>query len=509
MESNELKVDIVIDPALRVAEVNRRLFGSFVEHMGRCVYGGVYEPGHPTADETGLRGDVLELTRELGVTVVRYPGGNFVSSYRWEDGVGPVGERPKRLNLAWRTPESNAFGLNEFMTWARAAHAEPMMTVNLGTRGVQEAVDLLEYCNYPAGTQLSDLRRKHGFDAPHGIKLWCLGNEMDGPWQVGQKTPQEYGRLAAETAKAMRLVDPSIELVAVGSSNSDMPTFGEWESTLLEHAYDHVDYVSLHHYFDPGRPDFLASGVVMDRFIEDVIATCDYVAAKHRKKKRIQLSFDEWNVWYVHQFTEPADRDWLLPGDEAATQAPLIEDDFTATDAVVVGDLLISLLRHADRVTIANQAQLVNVIAPIRTTPQGPAWRQSIFHPFALTSRLARGDVLRVDPRGPVHATEQHGDVPTVSAVATHGEDETVLFAVNRAEQPAELRIDLRALDGYEFAGHVCLAGSTHTNTPEHPDRVQPRRVPTSTVTSGRVTVRLPAVSWNALRFTTPPHERG
>ncbi|MGH3730569.1 MAG: alpha-N-arabinofuranosidase, partial [Micromonosporaceae bacterium] len=334
-----LRADVVIDPVLRVGEVNRRLFGSFVEHMGRCVYGGIYDPEHPAADERGLRRDVLELTRELGVSVVRYPGGNFVSSYRWEDGVGPVGERPKRLNLAWRTLEPNTFGLNEFMAWAADAGVEPMMTVNLGTRGVQEACDLLEYCNYPSGTQLSDLRRKHGVEDPYGIKLWCLGNEMDGPWQVGQKTPYEYARLAAETAKAMRIIDPSIELVAVGSSNSDMATFAEWEATLLEHAYDAVDYVSLHHYFDPGQPaedpsqragdsggsagrpdseaarraDFLASGVVMDRFIDSIAATADHVAAKLRKRKKVQLSFDEWNVWYVHEFTEPTDRGWLDP----------------------------------------------------------------------------------------------------------------------------------------------------------------------------------------------------
>ncbi len=500
-EPNEAHV--VLDPAFVVAPVNRRLFGSFVEHMGHCVYGGIFEPDHPTADETGLRRDVLELTRELGVSVVRYPGGNFVSSYRWEDGVGPVGDRPKRLNLAWRSLEPNTFGLNEFMTWAREAGVEPMMTVNLGARGVQESCDLLEYCNYPSGTQLSDLRRKHGYEQPHDIKLWCLGNEMDGPWQVGQKTPYEYARLAAETGKAMRIVDPSIELVAAGSSNSQMPTFGEWEATLLEHAYDQVDYISLHHYFDPAshaRADFLASGVVMDRFISDVVATADHIGAKLGKRKKIQLSFDEWNVWYHSRFTEPVDRDW-------AELPPLIEDDFTADDAVVVGDLLISLLRHADRVTVANQAQLVNVIAPIRTLPGGPAWRQSIFHPFALTSRLARGIVLDLRPQSPVLATEQHGDVAALSAVAAHDDDQTTLFAVNRAEQPLELHVDLRPADGHVLSEHLSIAGGRAVNTHAEPGRVRPGRLPTSSVDAGRVTVRLPAASWNALRFTHTSRE--
>ncbi len=504
---------VVLDPAFRIADVNRRLFGSFVEHMGRCVYEGVYEPGHPTADARGLRGDVLELTRELGVSVVRYPGGNFVSSYRWEDGVGPVEERPKRLNLAWRSLESNQFGLNEFMAWADAAGVEPMMSVNLGTRGVEAACDLLEYCNYPSGTHYSDLRRKHGVESPHGVKLWCLGNEMDGPWQVGQKTPTEYARLAAETGKAMRLIDPSIELIAAGSSNSEMPTFGEWEATLLEHTYDVVDYVSLHHYFDPGdqsRGDFLASGQVMSRFIESVVATCDHIGAKLRKPKRIQLSFDEWNVWYNSRFTEPSDRGWLLGDGADVAEQPLIEDDFTADDAVVVGDLLVSLLRHADRVTVANQAQLVNVIAPIRTLPGGTAWRQSIFHPFAVTSRLARGAVLRVQPDSPTYVSERHGETPVLSAVATYDQavSTAVLFAVNRGEQTLRLNIDVRALDGFALAEHVVMAAESAgtdpqaaINTPEQPDRVCPRSLKPPSQEAGRTTVTLPPVSWNALTF--------
>src|SRR5690349_2053577 len=250
--------------------------------MGRCVYTGVFEPDHPSATPEGFRGDVLELTRELGVSVVRYPGGNFVSSYRWEDGVGPVDERPVRLDLAWRGVEPNAMGLNEFMQWARLADVEPMMAVNLGTRGVQEALDLLEYCNHPEGTYWSDLRRSHGVKEPHDIRLWCLGNELDGPWQMGQKTATEYGRLAAETAKAMRMVDPDIQLVAVGSSNSGMPQFGSWEAEVLRHTYEHVDYISLHDYYEQHDDDvasFLASSADMDRLIGSVVATADDVAA--------------------------------------------------------------------------------------------------------------------------------------------------------------------------------------------------------------------------------------
>ncbi|GAA3240576.1 alpha-N-arabinofuranosidase [Dactylosporangium siamense] len=502
MDTAKDTAKVTIDPAFRIGPADRRLFGSFVEHMGRCVYGGVFEPGHPTADPLGLRGDVLELTRELGVSVVRYPGGNFVSGYRWEDGVGPTGDRPRRLDLAWKSIETNAFGLDEFMVWARAAGVEPMMAVNLGTRGVQEACDLLEYANHPGGTHLSDLRRKHGAEDPYDIRLWCLGNEMDGPWQVGHKTADEYGRLAAETARAMKMVDPRVSLVACGSSNRGMPTFAAWEATVLEHTYEHVDYISAHTYYDPtdgDRASILASAVDMDAFITEVVATADQVAAKQRRARRLKISFDEWNVWYQQRLAADLDRDWA--------EAPaLIEDTFTATDAVVVGDLLITLLRHADRVGVACQAQLANVIAPIRTVTGGSAWRQSIFHPFALTARHARGTVLRTEPTGPSHDTARYGRVPSVDTVAVHDEETGALavFAVNRGDTDIQLQLDLRALPGLVAHEHLSIAAGDATNTAETPDRVTPRLL--APPTDGLV--RLEAASWNLIRFAHPHEER-
>ncbi|MGW5667853.1 arabinosylfuranosidase ArfA [Micromonospora sp. NPDC003776] len=494
---------LTIDPAFTIGTADRRLFGSFVEHMGRCVYGGVYEPGHPTADPRGFRRDVLELTRELGVSVVRYPGGNFVSSYRWEDGIGPVGDRPRRLDLAWKTIETNAFGLDEFMTWAAEAGVEPMMAVNLGTRGVQEACDLLEYTNHPGGTQLSDLRRKHGAEEPYGVRLWCLGNELDGPWQVGHKTADEYGRLAAETARAMKLIDPSISLVACGSSNRGMATFAAWEATVLEHTYEHVDYISAHTYYDPSdgdRASILASAVDMDNFIREVVATADHVAARQRQKRRLKISFDEWNVWYQSRLQADLDRrGWV--------EAPaLIEDDYTAVDAVVVGDLLITLLRHADRVGVACQAQLANVIAPIRTRTGGPAWRQSIFHPFALTARYARGTVLRTEPVSPGYETKRYGEVPVLDTVAVRDEEtgDLAVFAVNRGDADLSLDLDLRGLPGLSGRAHTALAAGVEPaamNTEAEPERVTPRELSTPTVEGGRCTVALPACSWNLLRF--------
>lgn len=399
-------VTVHVDPAFEVAPVRRRTFGSFVEHMGRCVYTGIYDPDHPTADQHGLRGDVRDLVREQGVTVVRYPGGNFVSGYQWEDGVGPKDQRPTRLDPAWHSIETNAFGLDEFVTWAESAGVEPMLAVNLGTRGPREAMDLLEYANHPGGTRLSDLRRAHGRQQPYGIRMWCLGNEMDGPWQIGHQTADEYGRRAAETARAMRMIDPGLELVACGSSGPDMPTFASWEAKVLEHTYDQVDFVSAHLYHEEHDGDlasFLASSVGMDRFIDDIVATCDYVRAKTRSTKRMSVSFDEWNVWYM--------RDFLATGvpTEWVQAPPLSEDDYTVADAVVVGSSLISLLRHSDRVTVACQAQLVNTIGAIRAERGGPAWRQTIFYPFAYTARYARGTVLRVHADAPVLDTPGTG----------------------------------------------------------------------------------------------------
>ena len=421
---------ITLDRDFRIGPVDRRLFGSFVEHLGRCVYTGIFEPGHPAADEHGFRTDVLELVRRLGASVVRYPGGNFVSGYRWEDGVGPREQRPRRLDLAWHATETNAFGTDEFLAWCRLAGAEPMMAVNLGTRGVQEAVDLLEYCNHPGGTRLSDQRRAHGSTAPYDVRLWCLGNEMDGPWQVGHRPAADYGRLAAATGRAMKMADPHIELVACGSSTPDMATFAAWEATVLEECYDVVDYVSLHSYHDPtGRTpaEYLATAAALDRAIEGVVATADHVAARLKSRKRLRVSVDEWNVWYFSQWAQDAPEDW-------PEVRPILEDTYDDLDATMVASLLVTLLRHADRVGIACLAQLVNAIAPIRTEPGGRAWTQPTFEPFAQIAAAARGDVLRVEPRVATYESEL-GDVPLLDATATYDEEtgHTALVLVNRS----------------------------------------------------------------------------
>jgi alpha-L-arabinofuranosidase len=493
---------LTLDPAFRIAEVDPRIFGSFVEHMGRCVYSGIYEPDHPTADELGFRQDVAGLVHDLGVPLVRYPGGNFVSGYNWEDGVGPRDRRPTRLDGAWRSIESNQVGVDDFQQWARMVGTETMMAVNLGTRGVDAARALVEYCNHPSGTALSDRRRANGVADPYGIKLWCLGNEMDGPWQIGHKTAYEYGRLAKETAKAMRLVDPRIELVACGSSNSRMPTFGTWEATVLAECYDEVDYISMHTYYEEhngDRDSFLASAVDMDHFIDDVVATADHARAVGRHKKRINISFDEWNVWYVSTFAGEKNLEWR--------QHPrLIEDTYSVTDAVVVGTLLNSLLRHADRVSIACLAQLVNVIAPIRSEPGGQAWRQTTYHPFALTSKYGRGTVLRVEQKSPLHDTARHGAVPVLDGVAVLDEESVsvTLFLVNRDQaKPIALDVHVGGFPDLRVGEHTTVsdADPEAVNTAERPDRVVPVAQGRVAVDGGRLSVELPPLSWNMLRL--------
>jgi alpha-N-arabinofuranosidase len=441
MSDDQVRARVSIAPDEHRGEIDRRLFGSFVEHMGRCVYTGIFEPDHPSSDEYGFRGDVADLVDELGVTLVRYPGGNFVSGYDWEDGIGPVEERPRRLDLAWRSIETNQVGTDELLRWAARRGLEPVLAVNLGTSGVLEAANLVEYCNLAEDTRWSDLRRRNGSTDPYGVKLWCLGNEMDGPWQIGHKDAHTYGVLAAEAGKAMKLVDPSIELVACGSSQHQMPTFGYWESTVLEHAWDVVDYVSMHAYYEErggDRRSFLASGAAMDMFIDDVIATVDAVAARKHSRRRLKISFDEWNVWYQSRFAGPERTTIDVSG-------PRIEDIYSTLDAVVVGDLLISLLNHSDRVGVACQAQLVNVIAPIMTEPGGPAWRQSIFYPMSAVATTARGDSLITRVSASKLDTEQYGDVPAVAAAATHNPatGEVAVFLTNRASSEAAVQLDI------------------------------------------------------------------
>lgn len=496
------KARITIHPAFTVGEIDRRVFGSFVEHMGRAVYTGIYEPGHPTADHDGFRGDVAALTRELGATVVRYPGGNFVSNYRWEDGVGPQQERPTRVDLAWRSLESNQVGIDDFVRWARLTGTEPMIAINLGTRGAAEAAELVEYCNVTGGTALSEQRRANGAAEPHAIRLWCLGNEMDGPWQIGHRSAAEYGALASQAAQAMRRTDPEIELVVCGSSARDIATFGEWERIVLEHTFEQVDYLSVHAYYQErggDRASFLASGAAFEAFLHEVIATADAVAARRHSSKRIKLSVDEWNVWYLDDFVGEEN----LP---LRSVPRLIEDDYSTLDAVVVGDLLTTLLRNADRVAIACLAQLVNVIAPIRTEPGGEAWRQATFHPVALLARHARGVALDARLDSPRMTTDAHGEVDALATAVVWNPDagELVLALTNRGPEPLTTTITHTGFADVALVEAVTVAADDAGPRRTAAEAAGAAPVPLEGVAAAeaQTTLTLPPQSWSLVRLS-------
>ena len=495
------RATLVIDPAFAVADVDERVFGSFVEHMGRCVYGGIYEPGHPTAGADGFRGDVLELVRELGVTIVRYPGGNFVSGYDWEDGIGPREARPRRLELAWRSIETNQVGTDEFLAWARAAGARADAG---GQHGHARR-------STPRGTSWSTATRRAApsgrtaggqrHEEPYGVRVWCIGNEMDGPWQIGHKDAVEYGKLANETGKAMRLVDPSIELVVCGSSHSRMPTFGAWEDTVLDLAWDVADHVSLHTYYDPARfadrrgvPRRLARPRPHDRH-----------GGGHRRRRRRPQAQPPARLAQrrrVERLVPDADRGVRAPGEPFVEAPALIEDTYTVTDALVVGCMLITLLRHADRVRMACLAQLVNVIAPIRTRDGGPAWRQTTYFPFRHAARHGRGTVLRVEADAPTYATEGEAEVPVLEATAVHDGDQQLTRVRGQPRHAAAGAAGhaARARRGRGDRAH--RAGRRRPGSRQHRRAARPRRPERSRGARGRgrAARQLPPRSWNVLR---------
>lgn len=501
-----LQANLHIDPHFTVADVDDRLFSSFIEHLGRAVYDGIYCPEHPSANAAGFRQDLLELIRPLNIPLIRYPGGNFVSGYRWEDGVGPKEQRPVRLDRAWCTLETNQVGVQEFAGWCREIGADIMMAVNLGTRGIDDACNLLEYCNHPSGTLYSNLRISHGAAQPYNIKTWCLGNEMDGPWQVGHKTADEYGRLAVETARAMRKIDDSIQLIASGSSYPEMPTFPQWEATVLDHVYEDVDYLSIHQYLGDTTQDlkdFLAKSLTTESFIQNVLATCDYVRARKRSHKQMMLSFDEWNLWYHSVGSDEAYRK-ATPWQYAPS---LVEDIYTMADAAVFGTMLITILRHADRIKIACLAQLVNVIAPIMTQPKGgQAWIQSIYWPFLHASLYGRGTVLHTAADCLRYDSKTFTDVPYLESVSIYNQEkgEVTIFAVNRStDSELVLSTTLEGFSQVNLIEHITL---------NHPDlqivngpgadNIRPRKVSGAVVEGKTVTAALPPVSWNVLRLS-------
>jgi alpha-L-arabinofuranosidase len=501
-----MKVTVTAHKGYTVSKIDDRLYGAFLEHLGRAIYEGIYEPDHPTADEHGMRGDVIDLVKELNVPVVRYPGGNFVSAYNWEDGVGPKEDRPVRLDLAWHTSESNEVGIHEFADWCDSVGTEMMLAVNLGSRGLDAARSFVEYVNHPGGSYWSDKRIENGRKEPWNVKLWCLGNEMDGPWQIGHKDAEEYGKLAAETAKALRAFDKSLELVVCGSSHSDMPTYPQWEATVLEHTYDVVDYISLHMYFrnfEKHTPNYLALNHKLDDYIGTVKGVIDFVKAKKRSKKDIYISFDEWNVWY---HSREQDRK-VLDGHDGWPHAPaILEDIYNFEDVLQVGLVLNTFIRRSDVVKIGCIAQLVNVIAPIMTEKGGDAWRQSIYYPYYFASIYGRGTALDLKIDTPTYDGDHYQGVGYVDVSAVHNEDDgtVTLFAVNRhASEAIELETQLQGFGGLKVIDHQVM---THddleaTNTAKDQDNVKPRKGEGTKLDGDILAVSLPPYSYQMIRL--------
>ncbi len=499
-----MKASIIINKSFKKGTIDKRIYSSFVEHMGRVVYSGIYEPTHPEADEDGFRKDVLEKVKEMEVTGIRYPGGNFVSCYDWRDGVGPIEKRPSRLEIAWRAIETNEFGTNEFMKWAEKAGIEPIFAVNLGTKGIENAVSLVEYCNVNGGTLYSDLRKKHGVDKPYGIKTWCLGNEMDGDWQIGHKTADEYGRLAQETAKAMKQVDSTIKLVSCGSSKSDMPTYPDWEATTLSYTYDYVDYISLHQYYgnqEKGTNYFLAQSMDMEQYIRTVIGTCDFVKAKKRSHKVINISFDEWGVWSI------PDVEVASQVDEAPWQvAPnLSEQIYSMEDTLLFASMMMNFLKYADRIKIACQSLLTNISAAIMTEKNGGVWLQPIYYPFAYTSKYGRGCVLQEVLECDSYDCKKFKNVPYIDSVIIHNTErnEIVIFAVSRNEEET-IQVTTKIENFLVLQGiqHIVLRHENKkmTNLIDH-EAIKPREIDDIQINKEVVQFSILPLSWNMIRL--------
>ena len=490
------KAKVLIDRNRTIAPISPLLFGGFAEHMGRCIYEGIYDPGSSRADERGFRKDVMEALRDQAYTVIRYPGGNFLSGYNWLDGVGPKEQRPRLRELAWQSLETNRFGTNEFMEFCRSIHAAPMLGVNMGTGTIQSASDLVEYCNVPAGTRLSDLRASHGFREPHNVRYWCVGNEMDGPWQIGHLDAAAYGNKALEAAKLMKLQDPSIKTILCGSSSDQMPTYPEWDRTALEIAWEHMDYLSMHYYAGNAQDDtasYLASAVHFERYVDTLEGTLRYVKARQRSRHDIHLSWDEWQVWYKG---DPMQGNW--------TEAPhLAEETYNLEDALVVAQWLNVFLRRSHVLKIACVAQIVNTISWLHTRPDGLLKHPS-YYAFKLVSNLARGEALDVRVKAPQVETKQYGAVPTLDVSASYdGETaQGAVFLVNRSQTEAVLT-DFLWQDGqtvridkaWQLAGRDPKA----VNTWDAPEQVVAKTIPVPVVDADRAALSLPPLSFTVL----------
>lgn len=496
---------VYLDSRRTVAQLDPNVYGSFLEHLGRAIYQGIYEPGSKFADANGFRTDVADEIRKMHVPIIRYPGGNFVSGYNWLDGIGPRNKRPRVLDKAWNTLESNQFGTDDFMLWCKQVGTKPLMGLNFGTGSAEDAAALVEYCNVEKGTKWSELRRANGIAEPYHVEHWCLGNEMDGPWQIGHMTASEYGMKAADAGRQMRYVDPTVKLIACGSSNPAMPTYLEWDREVLEQCYDYVDGLSLHCYYGNTPEEtggdsskYLALNLNMDRQIAQAAAVCDMVQGHKRSPKRLWLSFDEWNVWYRERSGD------AVNGHEQ--EAPhLLEEVYNLEDALLVGGFVNTLMRNANRVRIACLAQLVNVIAPLMTNENG-FYRQTIYYPYVWALHYAKGNVMDLLVESPRYEVNGIGEVPylDVSATMDPTSGTTALFILNRDLQNSHvINLDFQAAAPTRLSTSQTLTGNDlkAVNGFDAPQRVAPQSLVKPKLERGKATIEVPARSYTVLQF--------
>ena len=505
MTSADSVARVFIDSRRTLAPLDRNMFGSFLEHLGRAIYEGIYDPASRLSDSNGFRNDLMQEVRQMGVPIIRYPGGNFVSGYDWLNGVGPKQDRPHVLDKAWNTVDTNQFGTNEFMAWCKLVGTKPLMGLNFGTASAEKAAALVEYCNIEKGTKWSDLRRSHGVAEPHQVEHWCLGNEMDGPWQIGHMTANEYGMKAQDAARQMRLVDPSLKLIACGSSGPLMPTYLEWDREVLEQCYDYVDGLSLHRYIGNTHDEtgedsakYVAMNLSMEKQIAETLAVCDLVRGHKRSPKRLWLSFDEWNVWYRA-------RNGDAVNGHATTAPHLLEEVYNLEDALLVGGMLNSLMRNADRIKIACLAQLVNVIAPIMTNPTA-LLRQTIFYPYSWALQAARGNVLQLLVQSPTYDVPEFGQVPYLDVVATSNpsDGKFAMFLLNRdLNKPRSVELNWQNKAPGKIVNSNVITGTDLKafNTFEAPQKVSPQKLDAPSTSGNATTFQLPPRSYSVIQW--------
>jgi len=465
--------------------IDRKIFGNFIEHLGRCIDGGVFQEGSPLSDKEGFRKDVMAAAKGLDVSILRWPGGNFSSNYDWMDGIGPRSSRPRRLELAWGTVESNRFGTHEFLDYVAKIGTEPYICVNLGTGTWVEAQRWVEYVNCDQDTAVTRMRRKNGRAEPWKVIYWGLGNEMDGPWQMGHRTAEDYGKFALEAAKLMKLTDPAIKLVAAGASNfrAGADWIG-WNRTVIDWLKDYADYISMHMYV--GNPDddyaeFLANSLEMDRRIDTLAADIDKAMAGRKDGRKMYIAFDEYNVWYRARGPKERGRN-------------ILEEHYNLEDALVIATMLNSLVNHADVVKIANMAQLVNVIAPIFTSDKG-LFLQTIYYPLQLFAHNVKGDSLVLAIEAPGYKSRNFDNVPYVDASGSLDGSALALNLVNRnRDEPTPVAIEL---EDRRFAGPLAVA---EVNGPDIKAENDFGKTVVKTVN------RSESASGTTLNLTLPPH---